>query len=113
MQLDRLAAVELQLFAHFLDGRSILIARCSHRTLSDMSSPFAWKHAPPVAFRLGLEPQQVSPLLRHASLVASCVGRFAPESLHSLPNVKQLLVQKNTGLLKWHALLAAPNMQAL
>ncbi len=114
MQLDHLTAVELQLISHFLDGRCILIlARCSHRTLSDMSSPFAWKHAPSVAFHLGLEPHRVPSLLRHASLIVSCAGEFAPASLHSLPNVKQLLIQKNTGLIKWNALLSAPNMQAL
>jgi hypothetical protein len=47
MSLQQLAAVEVQLCAHFLDIASILrLARCSSRMRQDCDSDFAWKHAP-------------------------------------------------------------------
>jgi hypothetical protein len=99
--MHRLAPVELQLCAQFLDARSLLnLAQCSKRLLADCSFAFAWQHAPPVTVSTESANLPVAgrglagPLLRHASVCLRCNSALpSPEDVHELPRVDELVME--------------------
>jgi hypothetical protein len=105
--MHQLAAVEVQLICHFLDGNcKLLLARCDKRMQQDVSKAFAWAGGGLLSVRadVALEQMLVKPFLRNAPLNLRVSSEVPLSSLSFLQPVHTLEV-RSVDALYWTSLL--------